>query len=87
MTTTTFDMQAVEERVDKFLAQHSGASTSVEAQRAWHLISELLDAKGATKDEKTWVLNALVASEITEYWRGWRRGWEIGHTSGKEGAA
>jgi len=83
MTTTTFDMQAVEERVDKFLTEYPAVATSIEARRAWHLLSELLDSKGASADEKTWVLNALVASEMAE----WRRGWERGYAAGKDGAA
>lgn len=83
MTTTTFDMTAAEERIDAYLAENPCKATSVEARRAWHLIAKLLDAKGATAEEKAWACKALVAGETAEFWRGW----EAGYAQGEKVAA
>jgi hypothetical protein len=78
MTTTTFDMTAVEKSTDAYLASTPAYASSIESRRAWHLLAALLRAKGATTEEQDWILKALVAGETAEFWRGWYAGYAQG---------
>lgn len=80
--TTTFDMKAMEERIDAFLAEYPTQTGSIESRRAYHLIGELLRARGASEDERQWALNLLVASDMAEWQRGWTKGWNSAYTKG-----
>ena len=78
MNTTTFDMKAVEERADEYLAEYPSMYGSYESNRVWLLVAKLLDARGATAEEKDWALKAIVAAKHAEYWRGWHNGLDKG---------
>lgn len=82
MDTTTFDMTATEERIDKFLAEYPSKSGSIESRRAYHLIGELLRARGASEEERQWAMDLLVASDMAEWQRGWTKGWNSAYTKG-----
>jgi hypothetical protein len=82
MDTTTFDMTAMEERIDAFLAEYPSTSGTIESRRAYHLIGELLRARGASEEERQWALNLLVASDMSEFQRGWTKGWNAANPKG-----
>jgi hypothetical protein len=82
MDTTTFDMKATEERIDKFLADYPSKSGSIESRRAYHLIGELLRARGASEEERDWAMDLLVASETSSWHAGWTKGWNAANPKG-----
>ena len=76
--TTTFDIQAAEERYAAYVSECPTSFGSEEARRAWHLTNALLRDLGATQEQSDWVCNLLVTSETAEFSRGFRAGYKAG---------
>ena len=70
--TENFDIADAEKTTDAYIAEY--APTQSDSLRTWILLSKLLDSKGATEEEKTWILRLLIASEKAQFWSGYRAG-------------